>query len=176
MLRHNQLVQWGEARKPENQSIPDPGAVMLLLRMNDARTAKATLRDPDGFPVEVERSDGPGADLSVSVRDPGNTRAQYTKALGFKVDGEWLAVPGSSVRLRFTKAKGTKGANVAFPEPGRGMLRLQVHNIAALTESLKGAGFAVITKGGAPVTLPQGPQVIIVRDPNNFFLQPMEAR
>jgi hypothetical protein len=56
------------------------------------------------------------------------------------------------------------------------MLRLQVHNIVALTESLKGAGFAVITSGGAPVMLPQGPRVIIVRDRNNFFLQPMEAR
>jgi hypothetical protein len=40
---------------------------------------------------------------------------------------------------------------------------------------LKSAGFSVITTGGAPVTLPQGQRVIIVRDPNNFFLQPMEA-
>ena len=56
------------------------------------------------------------------------------------------------------------------------MLRLPVHNIASLTESLKSAGFSLITTGGAPVTLPQGPRVIIVRDPNNFYLQPMEAR
>jgi hypothetical protein len=45
-----------------------------------------------------------------------------------------------------------------------------------LSASLKSAGFSVITTGGAPVTLPQGPRVIIVRDPNNFFLQPMESR
>ena len=56
------------------------------------------------------------------------------------------------------------------------MLRLPVHNIAGVTESLKNGGFSVITTGGVPVTLPQGPQVIIVRDPNNFYLQPMEAR
>jgi hypothetical protein len=55
------------------------------------------------------------------------------------------------------------------------MLRLFVRNIDAVTASLKSAGFSIITTGGAPVTLPQGQRVIIVRDPNNFFLQPMEA-
>ncbi len=62
------------------------------------------------------------------------------------------------------------------PEPGRGMLRVQVRNIDVLTASLKSAGFSVITTGGAPVTLPQGPRVIILRDPNNFYWQLMEAR
>jgi catechol 2,3-dioxygenase-like lactoylglutathione lyase family enzyme len=171
-----ELVQWGEARKPEHEPISDPGAVALILRLKDAGPPKGALHDPDGFPVEVERSDNPGADLSVSVTDVGRTVALYAKALGFKADGDWLSVPGASVRIRLTKATGTGGLNVRFPEPGRGMLRLPVRNIAALTESLKSAGFSVITTGGAPVTLPQGPQVIIVRDPNNFYLQPMEAR
>jgi hypothetical protein len=104
------------------------------------------------------------------------TKALYTKTLGFKTDGDWLTVPATSVRIRFTKAAGGKGLSVPFPEPGRGMLRLPVHNIDALTASLKSAGFSVTTTGGAPVTLPQGPQVIILRDPNNFYLQLMEAR
>jgi hypothetical protein len=56
------------------------------------------------------------------------------------------------------------------------MLRLPVRNISALLESLKNGGFSVITTGGVPVTLPQGPQVVIVRDPNNFYLQAMEAK
>src|SRR5208337_351227 len=48
-----ELVQWGEARKPEHKSIADPGAVTLILRVTDAAAApKKTLRDPDGFPVE----------------------------------------------------------------------------------------------------------------------------
>ncbi len=171
-----ELVQWGEARKPEHKSIADPGAVTLILRVTDTAAApKKTLRDPDGFPVEVVRSENAGADLIVSVSDVNKTRALYTGALGFIADGDWLTVPGASSRIRFTKAAGTAGLGVAFPEPGRGMLRLPVRNISALTESLKGAGFSVITTGGAPVTLPQGPRVIIVRDPNNFYLQPMEA-
>ncbi len=176
-----ELVQWGEARKPEQKRIAGPGAVTLMLRVTNAGAAsKATLSDPDGFPVEVERSEVPGADLSVSVNDVAKTTALYAAVLGFKADGEWLAVPGSSVRIRFTSVSGKDGLTSPFsghfPEVGQGMLRLQVHNIGRLTESLKAAGFRVITTGGAPVTLPQGPRVIIVRDTNNFYLQPMEAQ
>ena len=172
-----ELVQWGEARKPTHKSIANPGVVTLILRLASSSAApKGLLHDPDGFPIEVERSENPGADLSVSVSDVSATTTLYTKTLGFKADGDWVAVPATSVRIRLTKAADGKGLNVPFPEPGRGMLRLPVHNIALLTESLKSAGFSVITTGGAPVTLPQGPRVIIVRDPNNFYLQPMEAR
>jgi catechol 2,3-dioxygenase-like lactoylglutathione lyase family enzyme len=170
-----ELVQWGEARKPEHKVIADPGAVTLIIRQAGAGADRAILHDPDGFPVDVEKSENPGADLSVSVSNVGKTKALYTSGLGLKADGAWLAVPGS-VRLQFTKAKDTKGMNIPFPQPGRGMLRLRVRNIAALTEALKSAGFTVITTGGAPVTLPQGPRVIILRDPNNFDIQLMETR
>jgi len=170
-----ELVQWGEARKPEHKPIADPGGVTLILRVTDSAAAsKKALHDPDGYPVEVVRSENAGADLSVSVSNVEQEKALYTGALGFMAEGDWLTVPGASVRIRFTKAAGGEGLGVGFPEPGRGMLRLPVRNIVALTESLKGAGFSVITTGGAPVTLPQGPRVIIVRDPNNFYLQPME--
>ncbi len=188
-----ELVQWGEARKPKGKGIADPGAVTLLLRVADAdaiiaRASKsgygvmtrnlgtATLHDPDGFAVQLQPAETTGADLIVSVNDVVKTTALYTKTLGFKAEADWLGVPGSNVRIRLTSSGDKEGLAVPFPEPGRGMLRLQVHGIAPLTDSLKGAGFSVITTGGAPVTLPQGPQVVIVRDPNNFYLQPMEAR
>jgi catechol 2,3-dioxygenase-like lactoylglutathione lyase family enzyme len=166
-----ELVQWGEARKP----IDGPGRIGLVLHGN-APLGTKRLRDPDGFPVAEEISDITFAELIISVRDVQKIVALYKQVLGFKVDGEDLLVPESSVRIRFTKAAGTDEPSSSFPEPGQGMLRLPVHNIAALTASLKAAGFAVITTGGVPVTLPQGPQVIILRDPNNFYLQPMEAR
>ena len=169
-----ELVQWGEARKPTMKNA-DPGVVSLLLRVPGS-LHPGIMTDPDGYFVVVEPSGNAGADLSVTVIDPEKTAALYTAALGFKPDGGWLDVPGTSVRIRLTKAVVEDGLKFPFPEPGTGMLRLQVHNIAALTESLKSAGFSVITTGGAPVTLPQGPRVIILRDPNNFYLQPMEAR
>jgi catechol 2,3-dioxygenase-like lactoylglutathione lyase family enzyme len=130
-----ELLQWGEAREPKHQTIADPGAVTLILRKPDASAAKLILHDPDGFTVEMERSESPGADLSVSVSDISKTMALYTGALGFQADGEWLAVPSSSVRIRLTAAKGAEGLNIPFPEPGRGMLRLFVRNIAARSPS-----------------------------------------
>ncbi len=172
-----ELVQWGEAREPEHKRVSDPGAVTLILHLKQpTATPKAIQYDPDGFPVELEQSDGPGADLGVSVRDVKAAKDLYIKALGLEMDEEWLAVPRAFVRIRFSKSESAESLNVPFPEPGRGMLRLPVHNIAALTESLKSAGFSAITTGGAPVTLPQGPRVIILRDPNNFYLQLMETR
>jgi catechol 2,3-dioxygenase-like lactoylglutathione lyase family enzyme len=159
-----ELVQWGEARAPAQKGIADPGAATLILRRADAGAAPKTLRDPDGFPVEVQRSESPGADLIVSVSDVGETTELYGRLLGLKSD-----------QIRFTTV-GNKGLNVPFPAPGQGMLRLFVRNINAVAASLKSAGFSVITTGGAPVSLPQGQRVIIFRDPNNFYVQLMENR
>lgn len=171
-----ELVQWGKPLEPNIKSVADPGAVTLILHRTTGAVAPAELRDPDGFPVELEQSEIASADLRISVSNVSKTAALYTSVFGFKPDGNWLRVPGSSVRIRLTEAHGTKGLTLPFPAPGRGMLRLLVHGIAPLTQSLKDAGFSVITQGGAPVTLPQGPRVIIVRDPNNFYFQAMETR
>jgi catechol 2,3-dioxygenase-like lactoylglutathione lyase family enzyme len=153
-----ELVQWGEARKPK----AGPTAVTLMLRRPGAIRTK--LDDPDGFTVEVDPSVIAGAALVIGVNDAHKAEAFYESTLGLKSD-----------QIRFTTA-GNKGLNVPFPTPGQGMLRLFVRNIDSLTASLKSAGFLVITSGGAPVTLPQGQRVIILRDPNNFYLQLMEAR
>jgi hypothetical protein len=134
----------------------------LLLRRSDG---PKSLRDPDGFPVELEQSENPGADLAVSVSDIGKTTELYGRLLGLKWD-----------RIRFTKAKAGDVPAAPFPEPGQGMLRILVRDIDALTASMKSVGFSVITIGGAPVTLPQGQRVIILRDPNNFYVQLMENR
>jgi catechol 2,3-dioxygenase-like lactoylglutathione lyase family enzyme len=186
-----ELVQWGEARTPAHAGIPEPGAVTLILRLADvnaiaARAVKAqiammrrnggppVLHDPDGFAVQLQQSETPGADLSIGVSDVKKTAAPFTSTLGFKSDADGLAIPGASVRIHLYSVGNQEGLTIPFPEPGRGMLRLPVRDIAALTESLKNAGFKVITTGGAPVTLPQGPQVIILRDQNNFYLQLMQ--
>jgi catechol 2,3-dioxygenase-like lactoylglutathione lyase family enzyme len=153
-----ELVQWGDARTPKG----GPTAVSLMLRRPGA--IRTSLVDPDGFSVEVDPSLIEGAALVIGVNDVRKAAALYESMLGLKSD-----------QVRFTSS-GNKALNVPFPTPGQGMLRLFVRNIDALTASLKSAGFSVITTGDAPVTLPQGPRVIILRDPNNFYLQLMEAR
>jgi catechol 2,3-dioxygenase-like lactoylglutathione lyase family enzyme len=157
-----ELVQWGEARKPKGEPLSGPGVATLVLRRSEA---SKTLHDPDGFPVAVEQSENPGADLRVAVSDVRQSTALYAGVLGAKL-----------LPIQFAEAKPGHDRNVPFPEVGQGMLRIFVHNIDALITSLKNEGFSVITTGGAPVTLPQGQRVIIVRDPNGFYLQPMEMR
>lgn len=154
-----ELVQWGQARTPK----PAPRAVTLVLRRPGA--TRTALADPDGFPIEVDPSAVAGAALVVAVKDGRKAAALYAKMLGLK-----------SGRIQFKKAAGKGGLDVPFPTPGQGMLRLSVPDIDALTGSLKAAGLSVITTGGEPVTLPQGPRVIILRDPNGFFLQLMEVK
>jgi catechol 2,3-dioxygenase-like lactoylglutathione lyase family enzyme len=157
-----ELVQWGEARKPKGEPIAGSGVAALYLRRSGGRKS---LRDPDGFPIELEQSENPGADLTLSVSDVGKTTDLYGRLLGLKFD-----------RIRFKKVKGGYAPGAPFPEPGQGMLRVFVRDIDALTASFKNAGLSAITTGGAPVTLPQGQRVIIFRDPNNFYLQLMETR
>jgi catechol 2,3-dioxygenase-like lactoylglutathione lyase family enzyme len=156
-----ELVQWGEAALLKEAPHSGPGTVTLILRRSGSGQS---LHDPDGFPVEVIQAESPGASLSVAVRDVDRATALFAGTLGLSAD-----------RVRFAKADGP-GITAAFPTPGEGMLRLFVNNVAALTASLKAAGFSVITTGGAPVTLPQGPRVIILRDPNSFYLQLMQMK
>ena len=155
-----ELVQWGEARSPRRKWVAGSGTMTLVLRR--AGGDHKALQDPDGFPVEVERATNPGAGLSVSVLNVGKATELWHGSFGLKSD-----------QIQFTGSK-PAASSAPFPEPGQGMLRLFVRNVSALTASLKAAGFSVITTGGEPVTLPQGQRVIILRDPNNFFLQLME--
>ena len=122
--------------------------------------------------MEIGRAETLAANLAVTRSDAPKTIALYEKVLGFKADGNWLSMPGTSLRIHLSDTR----ASDTYTQPARAMLRLLVRDIDALTASLKSAGFSVITTGGAPVTLPQGQRVIILRDPNNFFVQLMETR
>jgi len=157
-----ELVQWGEARKPKGGPLAGPGVATLSLRRPDG---PKSLRDPDGFPVELEQSESPGAGLTVSISDVGKTTDLYGRLFGSKLGP-----------IQFKKAQAGTDLDAPFPQAGQGMLRVFVRDIDALTASMKSAGFSVITTGGAPVTLAQGPRVVILRDPNNFYVQLMETR
>jgi catechol 2,3-dioxygenase-like lactoylglutathione lyase family enzyme len=150
-----EVVQWGQAQAPKHTRATGPGVVTLILHGGHRSQSS---QDPDGFPVQVERSGNLGADLSISVNDTRKSTALLTPD-----------------QVRFSQAARKSSQELPFPTPGQGMLRLSVTNIDAVTESLKAAGCSVITTGGAPVTLPQGPRVIILRDPNNFYWQLMET-
>jgi catechol 2,3-dioxygenase-like lactoylglutathione lyase family enzyme len=165
-----ELVQWGDLGSP--MPLSDDGYAQLVLFRPNAEPRQMVLQDPDGLPVQIGRAENLAVHLTVTADDIPKTIALYEKVLGFKADGHWLSIPGTSLRMLLGDTRGSD----TYTQPSRAMLRLHVRNIDALTASLKSAGFLAITTGGAPVTLPQGPRVIILRDPNNLYLQLMEAR
>lgn len=167
-----ELVQWGGSADP----LGADGYATLMLYWVDGSPYlpdryPTILNDPDGFQVQVQRAEQVAVYLGVNADDVPKTVALYSKVFGFKADGRWLSMPGADVRIWLGE---TRPSDV-YTQPSRAMLRLQVRNIDVLTASLKSAGFSVITTGGAPVTLPQGQRVIILRYPNNFYWQLMQA-
>jgi hypothetical protein len=84
-------------------------------------------------------------------------------------------VPGTAVPLTFIEVAGASRFEPTIHDPGAGMLRLRVRDIASITAKLKAAGGVVASAGGSPVTFANGQQMVVVHDPDNFFLQPVQA-
>jgi hypothetical protein len=59
-------------------------------------------------------------------------------------------------------------------DPGAGVLHLRVRDFDAVFNGFKAAGATVVSLGGQPVNV-DGTRAVILRDPDNFFLQLEES-
>jgi hypothetical protein len=83
-------------------------------------------------------------------------------------------VPGarvSTIEWTAYKTPDRKTIRTRLPDPGTTMLLVPVRDAEAAAAALKAAGCDVISAGGKVVNLDNGSKVIIVRDPNNIFLE-----
>ena len=136
-----------------------------------------------------------GGGFELSVENMTKTVDFYQKVLGFqlspptmfnndKVMNETAGVPGGAFRQSRGPIPGANGqivfiefANVdrkplktRVQDPGTAILQLFVADMDGLMKTLKANGANIITTGGDPVSL--GPsKLVIVRDPNNLFLE-----
>jgi catechol 2,3-dioxygenase-like lactoylglutathione lyase family enzyme len=184
--------------RPVKPRLEDPGATTLILKVRDAADMRRRLlgaggreisanviQDPDGFFVRLveDRSlSGPlgGATLGVTVADTAATLKIYRDLMGF-VPGptdstlRTLApIPGARVStIEWTEFRtpDRKVLRTRLPDPGTTMLLVPVRDAAAAAEALKGAGLEIVSAGGKVVTHDNGSKVIIVRDPDNLFLE-----
>jgi catechol 2,3-dioxygenase-like lactoylglutathione lyase family enzyme len=158
------------------------------------------VRQPDTLPDSVVPPPANVIDaaFAVTIDNTDKTMRVYRDALGFHVDGAasfekgdaWTAaagipgaeyrkqtalVPGSTVRVDFVEFRNIdrKAGRSRIQDPGTSMLQFSVRDISATVKALKESGAVVVTAGGGS-TLRHGSPISHVRDPNNFFLEPMQ--
>jgi catechol 2,3-dioxygenase-like lactoylglutathione lyase family enzyme len=155
-------------------------------------------------PLPANAADTPGnlfgASVEVTVADTDQTAKFYRDLLGFQLrvndaftDNKLMAdtagtpgaqfrqssgqIPGTLVRLSFIEFKGIdrKPMQTRVQDPGTAILQLRVRDVEAAVSKLKAGGATVISTGGEPVTLGNR-KLVIVRDPNNLFLELLPAQ
>jgi len=136
-----------------------------------------------------------GGGFELSVEDTVKTVDFYQRVLGFqltagttfnndKVMNDTAGVPGGAFKQSRGPIPGTS-ATITFIEfanvdrkplktrvqdPGTAILQLSVRDMEGLTRVLKASGANIVTTGGEPVSLGAA-KLVIVRDPNNLFLE-----
>lgn len=169
-------------QKPFRPRIQDPGASLITVPVRDVRSVMAKLKedgapvssdgvvtDPDGFFVQLVEGTS-GAKLSLTVDNMERTLRLFRDLLGFQ--GSIGKVPGTDFEVQFVEHRGgdRKVVTPAIHDTGAGVLRLIVRNVDSLLQTLKAAGFPVVSAGGETVSI-GARHVVILRDPDNFFVQ-----
>ena len=88
-----------------------------------------------------------------------------------------LMVPGSSVAITFIEFKSIERhpLSARVRDPGSAVLQLRVGDAGAASKALAAAGAQIISVGGEPADLGNNVHIAIVRDPNNLFLELIQA-
>ena len=146
----------------------------------------ARMRDPDGFYLAIvenpeEHTTAPaasnviGGGFGMVVEDLNATLKIYREVLGFSIfpqDGRTGAlIPGTQVHIQWVESKRGTTMHSRVQDPGTPILQIQVRDTRATMRALKAAGLQVISEGGDVVPLKNGGAFVIMRDPNNLFLE-----
>ena len=162
------FIQLFQLDVPPASTAPDGSNVLaagVAFLVKDAMATMKYYQDNLGFvpgaPAELQKN---GASRFVPEGAAGGTIV-HTR------------VPGTAVPVDFVQVQG--GDSTAFQptirDPGAGMLRLRVKDIDALLPKLKAGGATVSSENGQPVTFANGQRMVVIHDPNNFFIQPVQA-
>lgn len=168
--------------------VRDPDGIFIRLAQPDPATAAA-----------ASSGNVMGAGFGITVSDTDKTAQLYREALGFRLDVDaafradknemavlgtpgaqfrrsTALVPGSAFQVEFLEFKGIdrRPAHPAIHDPGASVLRLRVRNLDPIVNTLKAAGDPVVSAGGEAVSIGRG-RAVILREPNNLFVQPMQS-
>jgi len=175
--------------------IQDPdGFVIELSQAGAPRAGAPQAPAAAGAPAQPQ-GNIVGGGFELAIEDTAKTVDFYQRVLGFrltagttfnndKVMNDTAGVPGGAFKQSRGPIPGTM-ANIVFIEfanvdrnplktriqdPGTAILQLMVRDMDGLMKTLKANNANIITTGGEPVSLGPG-KLVIVRDPNNLFLE-----
>jgi catechol 2,3-dioxygenase-like lactoylglutathione lyase family enzyme len=187
------ITAGGDAR-----TLNENGSKVRVIFLRDPDGFFVELMQPAALPKTVApaSSNVIGARFGITVSDLEQTMGIYHDLLGFQphIDAVFKSdkdrmeiagtegaqyraatadIPGTSVGMAFLEFKGIarKPLHTRVPDPGTAILQVGVRDADSITRKLAAAGVTVISEGGAPVDTSNGGRFVIVRDPNNLFLE-----
>jgi catechol 2,3-dioxygenase-like lactoylglutathione lyase family enzyme len=171
----------------------------VLVRDPDGIFIRLTQPDPVPASTAPATANVIGAGFGVTIADTEKSMQLYREALGFRpqmeaafhADEKQMAVtgtpgaqfrrstalvPGGTFQLEFLEFKGAapSAAHPAIHDPGSSVLRLRVRDVDTVVKALKAAGLPIVSAGGEVVTFGRS-RAVILREPNNLFLQALQA-
>jgi catechol 2,3-dioxygenase-like lactoylglutathione lyase family enzyme/uncharacterized glyoxalase superfamily protein PhnB len=122
-------------------------------------------RDVLGFPSQVDAAFHTDKNQMLLTGTPG---AQFRRSTAL--------VPGTAFQVECFEFHGIdqRPVHPAIHDPGASVLRLRVRDLDRMMTELKAAGASIVSSGGEAVSIGRS-RAVIVREPNNLFLQPMQA-
>jgi predicted enzyme related to lactoylglutathione lyase len=172
------------------------GARVVFLQDPDGFFLELSERKPAPATTAPESSNVIGGNFELIVADLDKAMQFYHNLLGFefknttKFDGNKLlmdtagtpgaqfrrtvaTIPGTTVSMAMLEFKNIdrKPLHTRVQDPGTAILQLRVRDVDAVTKALAAAGATVISTGGKPVDVGPGRRFVLVRDPNNLFLE-----
>jgi predicted enzyme related to lactoylglutathione lyase len=161
------------------------------------------LSQPDPLPPAAQQASGNvfGGGVEITVDDSETTAAFYREAFGLqpnlgasfnanKLMTDTAGTPGARFRQTRSPIPGTN-ATMTFIEfqdierrplhtrvqdPGTALVQLRVRGLDALLRKVKNAGGTIVSAGEEPVQVGTFGRIAIARDPNNLFLELIEAQ
>ncbi len=140
------------------------GFMHAIHATNNVETTLAFYRDVFGIDTKIQ----PFANPAVPI---------LTNSPGVSLRIAMLRIPGRGFGFELTEFTNTerKPAQFKLTDPGAPHMKFLVKDLDAVMAAAKQRGAAIITTGGAPVTLASGLKAIFLRDPDGYIVEALSG-
>ena len=141
------------------------GFMHAIHATNNVETTLAFYREVFGLDAKVQPFANPGVPL-------------LTNSPGVNLRVAMMRIPGQGFNFELTEFTNTdrKPARPRLTDPGAPHMKILVRDLEPVMAAVKKRGADVITRSGAPVTMPDGlTKRIFLRDPDGYIVEAIQA-